>query len=97
MLFRCGLRRRHIGREKQRLGGYGVVPPVHASIRNGGELVDNGRERNRRRLVFVLFLRAGFLFLHGNEPLAVGNRDLVVIRVDFGEGQKAVSVAAILY
>ena len=38
----------------------------------------------------------GFLFLRANEGLPVGYRDLVVVGMDFREGQKAMAVAAVI-
>ncbi len=49
-------------------------------------------------VVFIIVLGCGrgfFLFLFLDEGQAVGNRDLVIIRMDFREGQEAVAVAAI--
>ena len=45
--------------------------------------------------VLAGFLGAGFLFLDGDQAFAVGDRDLVVVRMDLGEGEEAVPVAAI--
>ncbi len=44
-------------------------------------------------LVVGVALGARFL---GEQRLPVGDRDLVVVRVDFGEGQEAVAVAAVI-
>jgi hypothetical protein len=44
----------------------------------------------------VVFLAAaGFGLLLGQQCLSVGDRDLVIIGMDFGEGQEALAVAAI--
>jgi hypothetical protein len=45
------------------------------------------------RLVLGLAMRA---LLVGDQRLPVGDRDLIVIRMDFGERQKAVAVAAVV-
>ena len=49
-----------------------------------------------RPAVLFLFLGAGEGALFLDQRFAVGDRDLVVIRVDFGKGQKAVPVAAVI-
>ncbi len=43
----------------------------------------------------LLFLLAGLLRLHGEEALPVGDRDLVVVGMDFAESEEAVAVAAV--
>ncbi len=45
-------------------------------------------------LLVALFLAVGARFL-GDQRLPVGDRDLVIVRMDFREGQEAVAVAAI--
>ena len=45
----------------------------------------------------VLILGAGFGFLHIQQALPIRHGDLVVIRVDFAKGQKAVAIAAIFH
>jgi hypothetical protein len=46
---------------------------------------------------FFFSVAAGFFFLLGEQRHAVGDGDLIIIGVDFREGQKALPVAAILY
>ncbi len=48
------------------------------------------------RLVVVVGLGLQALLL-GNQPFAVGDRDLIVVGMDFREGQEAMAVAAILH
>ena len=45
------------------------------------------------RLIVLLALRLGFLL---KKRLSVGDRNLVIVRMNFGEGQKAVAIAAIV-
>ena len=54
--------------------------------------VDLGRLRFR--LVVVLGVVAALL---GDQPFAIGDRDLVIVGMDFGEGQEAVAVAAVFH
>jgi hypothetical protein len=42
------------------------------------------------------FFRFVFLGLFGEEAFAVGNRDLIIVRMDFVEGQEAVAIAAVI-
>ena len=35
--------------------------------------------------------------LLGDQPFAIGDRDLIVVGMDFGEGQEAVAVAAVFH
>ena len=44
---------------------------------------------------FIIGVALGARFL-GEQCLPVGDRDLIVVRVDFGEGQEAVAVAAVI-
>src|SRR5580704_12957120 len=58
----------------------------------------NGRAGCRRhrclyRLEFILCVPPGFRLLIGKERNAVGDGDLVIVRVNFREGQKALPVA----
>ena len=46
--------------------------------------------------VFLLLLAAGLLGLLLDQPLPVGDGNLVVVRMDFAEGKEAVPVAAVL-
>jgi hypothetical protein len=55
------------------------------------------RRAAARATVVFLFLGAGHRPLFLDQRLTVGDRDLVVIRVDFGEGQETVAVAAIFH
>ena len=48
-----------------------------------------------RAVLALLFGLAMGTFVRLDECLTIGNRDLVVIGVDFAEGQKAVAVATI--
>ena len=74
-------------------------------IRNGcnGSTVDRfsrraGTDRGAAlggRAIFRLLVLARFGLLHFQQALPIGNRDLVIIGVDFAKGQKAVSVAAV--
>ncbi len=48
-----------------------------------------------RFVVFVGFGRQALLL--GDQPFAVGDRDLIVVGMDFGEGQEAMAVAAIFH
>ncbi len=52
--------------------------------------------RVQRRPILFLLLAARILGLHRQQPLPIGNGDLVVVRMDFAEGEEAVAVAAIL-
>ena len=49
----------------------------------------------RMRIVIGLMAPRIFLFL-AQERLAVGNRDLIVVRMDFRESQEAMAVAAVI-
>ena len=54
-----------------------------------------GRFGGGRGGIFRFFLRARLGFLHRQQALTVGDRDLVVVGMDFAEGQEAVPPAAI--
>ncbi len=45
--------------------------------------------------ILVVFLVLGLLGLGAQQRLTVGDRDLVIVGMDFGEGEEAVAVAAI--
>ena len=61
-------------------------PPPRVSMASAASLAD---------CLFVLLpLRLGFLF---EERLTVSNRDLIVVRVNFRESEKAVAIPAIVY
>ena len=49
-----------------------------------------------RGAVFLFLLAASLLGLLLDQALPVGNGDLIVVRMDFAEGEEAVPVAAIL-
>ena len=50
----------------------------------------------RQFKIVLFFLKPGLLGLKVQQPLPVGDRNLIVIRVDFAERQEAMPVAAIL-
>ena len=47
---------------------------------------------------FVVLVGLGVqTLLLGNQPFAIGDRDLIVVGVDFGKGQEAMAVAAVFH
>jgi hypothetical protein len=48
-------------------------------------------------VIFFFFLGTGKGALFFDQRFAVGDRDLVIIRVNFGKGQKAVAVSAVIH
>ena len=50
-----------------------------------------------RRAILVVVMALAALGLLGHQPFAVGDRDLIVVGVDFVEGQEAVAVATVLH
>ncbi len=56
-----------------------------------------GRGRRIGALVLVFFGRASFLRLERQQPLPVGDRDLVIVRMDFAERQKTVPAATVFH
>ena len=79
-----------------RLGGLLVVRIVMGAA---GDLLVGGAVHGRfgdRVLVRLLGL-AGFLGLHLQQALPVGDRDLVVVGMDLAEGEEAVAVAAVFH
>ena len=55
------------------------------------------RTRTAAAAVLFFFLGAGIGALFLDQRLPVGHRDLVIIRVDFGKGQEAMAVSAIVH
>jgi hypothetical protein len=53
--------------------------------------------RRRNSLEPILLIRHQPLGLCGQKSLAIGNRDLVIVRVDFGKRQEPLTVSTILY
>ncbi len=56
-----------------------------------------GARGDLERLDIVFGTAAGFGLLFGDQRLPVGDRDLVVVGMDFREGEEALAVAAILH
>jgi len=98
-----GVLRGHIGGD---IGFVVEVDHIHARGAGGDRIGVNGGFGARPVLrfraaaavvvVFFLFLGAGKGTLFLEQGFAVGDRDLVVIGVDLGKGQKAVAVAAVV-
>ena len=61
-----------------------------------GGIVRTGRFQ-RHFQVGLFFFQAGLFQLHRDQPLPVGDGDLVIIGVNFGEGEEAVPIAAVFY
>ena len=53
--------------------------------------------RLRMIIVMIVILLGLVSFLLGNQCETVGNRDLVIVGMDFGKGQEAMPVAAIFH
>ncbi len=62
-------------------------------VSRGGLFAIGGGGRSLRGLLVFAFLGGGF----GQKRVTIRLGDLVVVRVDFAEGEEAVPVAAILY
>ena len=66
-----------------------------------GRLGSHGGDSNAGRPIFVVVIvrlcGTGLLGLHRQQSLPVGDGDLVIVRVDFAERQKAVPAAAIFH
>ena len=81
------------------------IDDIHASRTTGDGILTfhrlgpalRARAATARRTVLFLFLGAGHRPLFLDQRLTVSDRDLIVIRVDFGKGQKPMPVAAIFH
>jgi hypothetical protein len=99
-LWRRGFRDGVLGRRLQP-GKIGDGPCFGGGFRDGLDLGQCGLRFRRGGLVqrefevVLFFLEAGFLGLQLKQTLPVGDRDLVVIGVDFAEGEEPVPVAAV--
>ena len=76
-------RRRYIGNVRFGLDG------VDRRRGAGGDNLSGGT-------ILGFLLGAGLLGLHGDQPLPVGDRDLVIVGMDFAKGEETVAAAAIL-
>ena len=103
---RVGGARRHLGdrrldrRSPARRRSSPRRPPRRAARRGSRARASSMSVRSTRpraaRLVVLVGLGRQALLL-GDQPFAVGDGDLIVVGMDFGEGQEAVAVAAIFH
>ena len=63
--------------------------------RRGVQAAIGGLLAQREFEIVFLVLAPGFLGLHLDQALPVGDRDLIVVRMDFAEGEEAVPIAAV--
>ena len=81
-----GLRRRNGRHDRHEISGRGC-----------NRLWVIGCLAQRQFQIFFFVFPAGFLSLHLDQPLPVGDGNLIIIGMDFAERQEAVAIAAILY
>jgi hypothetical protein len=48
-------------------------------------------------MIIIVIMLGVFLFLLAQQRLPISQRDLIIVRVDFGEGQEAMAIAAIFH
>ena len=72
---------------------FGLVLDVPGNVRLLGRIAATSFQRHFQ--VGLLFFQAGLFQLHRDQPLPVSNGDLIVVGVDFREGEEPVPVAAV--
>ena len=75
----------------------GGSAPVAGRLRGGVRRARRCRRGGVVLVVVVFLVLARLLGLHGEQALPVGDRDLVVVGMDFAEGEEAVPAAAIFH